>query len=160
MKRFEFRLERLLSYRRRKKQTQSIEVARSFATVQHEQGRLDALHGQHSVAQDGLRRFRAGTLDANQVLRTEAYDSWLRRNIAGQTRQVQAAEERLDTDRETLTTLARDEKVLDRLRERQAGEHRRETLHANAAELDEIGSVRHQMSRDASHETTEDSDHA
>ena len=139
MKRFVFRLERLLNWRRQRKEAQSTVVARALEGLRTEQHRLDTLSGQHRVMQDGLRRTRAGLIDPQQQLRTEAHDAWLRERVDRQGDRVADAAENLSTERSTLSDLARDEKLIGKLRERRAQEHRIETLRTESQEMDEIG---------------------
>jgi len=141
MKRFVFRLERLLNWRRRRKEAQSTVVARALEQLSAERHRLDTLSGQHRVMQDGLRRTRAGLIDPQQQLRTEAHDAWLRDRIDRQNLRVADADEKLSAERATLSALALDEKLIGKLRERRAEEHRIETLRMETQEMDEIGKL-------------------
>ena len=147
MKRFAFRLQKLLDWRRQRKEAQSAVVARALAGLNREQRDLDALGGQHRIVQDGLRRQRAGLLDAQQVIRTEAFEVWLRDQLDAQRQRVAMASDALARERHMLSTLARDEKVLGQLRDRRVQEHRLESLRLEGQQLDDMASVRHQRER-------------
>ena len=143
MKRFAFRLQKLLDWRRQRKEAQSSVVARALAQLNREEADLHALVGQHRVTQDGLRRHRAGLLNLQQVIHTENYAKWLRQRADEHKKLVAEATSKVATERDTLTTLARDEKLLHRLRERSAEQHRKENFRSEVRELDDIANARH-----------------
>ena len=141
MKQFAFRLQKLLDWRRQRKEAQSIVVAHALADLQEEEVQLHALVGQHKVTQDGLRRHRAGLLNLQQVIHTETYHNWLRDRVERQKKSVAAATKVLGNERDALATLARDEDVLNRLRERVKEQYKKDTFRSEVRELDDIAGV-------------------
>ena len=143
MKQFIFRLQKLLNWRRQRKEAQSKLLADVLASLNKDEEALDCLAGQHRITQEGMRRQRSGVLDVGQAIRTEAYEQWLRERVDRQKERVAVAASRVDQERGKLNELAREEEVLERLRERTAQQHQKDNLRAESREIDEIASNRH-----------------
>jgi flagellar FliJ protein len=136
---FRFQLDRVLDYRRQ------AEDQAMFALAQARR-----LYQDQTLAVDGL---RAGLEEASAAMAgtlTEA-ELWLRRlykdRLAGDLKGAEAELQRLARElahrREEAVVRAKERKILETLKARQAKTHALEESHREQKELDEIGTLRH-----------------
>ena len=148
MTRFRFSLQTVLDVRKRREEGAQLELAQAVVArqqaaraVQEEEQRLErALAGWDALA-------RAGQLDPALWLGQARYAARVRRERDAARQRYAAAEQEEDAARERLVAAARDRQVLETLRERELARHRAALARAEAARLDEVGTIRFRFAR-------------
>jgi flagellar FliJ protein len=139
MKKFDFRLQRVIEVREVKKKQCQRDLAVSQEELARRQKLLEEAALESQAGNDGLRRALKATTKAGQLT---ALDGWRNRTEDEvQTRTGQTDEQLCEVDRRraALILAAKDKKALDRLKERRLEEHRGESLREEQAFLDELG---------------------
>lgn len=142
MRRFRFRLERVLSLRRLRSQLQQQRVAVAQAAVRQAQDELRQAQAAYRQASDGLCQHEAGGMTAALFEHGRLHLGRLADTVAAREGDVKAAQAALQAALADLSKARQDEKALERLRERRWEEHRHETLRREQIQLDEIGVAR------------------
>ncbi len=137
-KRFTFRLETVLTLRKRSEDRQRRAVAERLRDLQQSRERLSGLHQR---AADTIARVRSGRRqDEFDVLRARQEHQWhghLKRRIADQRQEIKDLQTTLDRERAELARRSKDRKAIDKLRERQLLAHQTEQNRRERAESDE-----------------------
>ncbi len=144
MKRFRFRLERVLQYRERLVEQQETEVRRKVMLLQEAEATLLEAARVHQEAVESLEKLlMAGSGAACQLLAPswQALEASLERLRAAERRRDAAKEEVLEAQKELLRR-KQDEQVLQKLKERQARRANLEMLREEAKELDDVATTR------------------
>ncbi|HUV38164.1 MAG TPA: flagellar export protein FliJ [Planctomycetota bacterium] len=151
MKKFRFRLERVLNYREqveKQKQIALTEVHR--LVVDHQQKLLDA-YAVLEHARDDLRRAEGvGEIDVQTVRDSRVYIGTLKRRIAEVLKRLRKLEIELEQKRDEAVQARKERKVLELVKTRRAAEHRKETGRVEQAELDDIATKNEVLKRTAS----------
>ena len=143
MRRFRFRLERLLAIRRYREQ--EWELALASAT-----GKVIAMHRRIRESQDGMVRSlgfgnRVGStaaLDLEAIVSAERYRAGMQARIRSLEAELVLQEAELEKVRAGYLEASRRRKVLDKLKERQADAYRRGQMREQIAVLNEIATSR------------------
>jgi flagellar FliJ protein len=145
---FQFRLQTLLRLRLAERDQRRADLAKALRAVEMLRGEERALVQQQAEAAEGGRQLKSpGKADVESLLRTHRYEVVLtaqRRQLAAQIAQVEVETERR---RLVLVEADRQVRVLEKLRERQAAAHRKETQRQEVKQFDEtavLGYVRRQ----------------
>ena len=93
MRRLALRFQRLIDLRRHRREPHSNVLVRALSNLEMHNARQDLAASEHDVTADGLRRRRAGVLDLQQALRSEAHARWLRERADGEKQAATPAEE-------------------------------------------------------------------
>ncbi|MDR2398449.1 MAG: flagellar export protein FliJ [Spirochaetaceae bacterium] len=141
MRRFHFRLQKVLALREYREQETKVELGKAI-------GALTRI--EQSIADIAAERVRIGNQQCGPgrgVAEIVAFDRYVQRLDSSKNRLVADADQarqQVETAREVYLAASRDRKILDKVREHQAVEHRKEQRAQEAKLLDEVGSSRFQ----------------
>ncbi len=134
MREFRFRLEPILSIRRHKTKEAEIALARADGECWRLERRMEELRHERSAV------YRAGvTSDLEFRIAQGVYIARLDADLAETAQQLAERNAERERLREQYRRIAREEQVLDKLRERRADEHYRGERAAEISEMNEIG---------------------
>lgn len=142
MRRFRFRLERLLGLRRLRTQLQQQQVAALRARLQEAEDRLHAAQQAYRATSDSLCQREAAGTTATLLKHGRLHLGRLAEAVAEQEGQVKAAQLALQQGLADLAAARQAERALERLRERRWRQHRYEGIKREQAQLDEISMAR------------------
>jgi len=138
-RRFEFRLERVLGYRRRVEQQAQAELGRlEMAKAQAEEERR-ALERRSAQAQEEHRELHRGELDLVGENLQRLFIRELDRRIAAKIDELRRLAESIEEQRAEVVRAARDRRVMEQLRERAYARYLEEQMRLEQRFLDEIG---------------------
>lgn len=143
MTRFRFSLQTVLDVRKRWEEGAQLELAQ--AVVERQEAaraveRIEARLAGALSAWDALAR--EGMLDPALWLGQARYAARVRRERDAARQRYAVAEQEEEAARERLIAAARDRQVMETLRERELARHREALARAEAARLDEVGTIR------------------
>lgn len=138
MRRFRFRLERVLSMRRLRAQMLQQRVAVARAALRAAEQQLIAATAAYRDASDSLCQQEAAGVTAGLLRHGRLHLGHLAETVAAGEGAVKAAQAALQTALHDLAKAQQAEKALERLRERRWLEYRREALKREQAQLDEL----------------------
>lgn len=151
--RFRFRLEPLLRVRKRRMDAQRFAVAQAAEALRREEAVLAALRAEQARYREEVRAHRQKrAVTAQELAASRAWLNRLNRNVAETSVRVEEARSRLRAAQERLMALAREYRVVVRLRERRLAEHLRAEGKEEQRETDEIGVRSVWAGRRADHE--------
>lgn len=140
MKKFNFRLQRVLEVREAKETACQRDLARSVEELRREELRLQEAGSELEASSEGLRLALKKSDSAGNLV---ALDSWRIRKgeeLKMQKARTRDRKNRVQQKRSTLIQASKDRKVLDRLRRRRMEEHEAESRAEEQAFMDELGS--------------------
>ncbi len=142
MKRFEFKLQAVLNFRKHLERVAQQDMARAVMEVsdcEHQIGSLQTTHGQSAQR---LESIVAKGVAAQEFKQHHVYIGAITQTIAAEKRRKIQLEKILEKKRLALKKRSIDKKVIERLREKQAKEYNQELLVTEQKELDEISSLK------------------
>jgi len=150
MKRFQFRLERLLNIREHHEREWEVRFAQASRICNDLEGKINGLSQERAVTiqQAGVPTGETEPLDVGGLLAREHYLVYLDRRASELTRTLAAREIERDEVRQKLSEASRAKKVLEKLRERRSAEYGKDSLRHAAKVLDEVagsGTVRRRL---------------
>ena len=134
MKRFRFRLQRILDIREQIRDEARQELGRRNAELAHQQHVLKGLEDELSRLQPG----KDGTLTAGELLLTGAYAFRVQQLIEQQLLKVEEARQAVVVAQERYIQANKDAKALEMLKDRKRAEYDHEMLKEEINQLDEI----------------------
>lgn len=143
MTRFRFSLQTVLDVRKRREEGAQLELAQAVVARQEAARAVERVEARLAgalSAWDALAR--EGMLDPALWLGQAHYAARVRRERDAARQRYRAAEQEEEAARERLIAAARDRQVMETLRERELARHREALARAEAARLDEVGTVR------------------
>jgi flagellar FliJ protein len=140
MRRFEFSLQKVLDYRRRREEQAIRAFAQAQAQLLHEQAVLHRLLVEREECLRRSHRRQRLTMELLDVEQT--YLTTLERRIEAQRERVAEVEKVLEERRQALIEARRERKALERLREKHYEQWRQETLRTEQKALDELATMR------------------
>lgn len=140
MKRFAFRLQRILELRQAREKACMIELGRERQRLQLENERLHLFQNEQKTQLEETKIDRMQVFQAWSQVANSRYLTRVGRAIDFQTQAVHQQERNVEVARHRYQERRRDTQILDQLREKKRDEWRAETLHEEAVNLDEIGS--------------------
>lgn len=143
MKRFSFKLEAVLRLREQEEQLVQIELADALRLRVAAQAQLDA---SRQAQLDIYEYVRTNQVPASELQQISRYDELHRQRIVDATIQLAHLDADIERVRLRLNEAMAAKKALEKLKERQSEQHRKEMLAAEAAELDEMALMRHGQS--------------
>lgn len=152
MKKFQFRLQSLLRYKRHLEQVAKQEMARAVADVLACEQRIIQLQNEKSSAADQLDTLVEKGIGAGQFNRYRQFITGTDQTIIFERNRKTELEKILDEKRQTLKQKTIDKKSLERLREKQEREYTHEMLREEQKGLDEIASLK--TAREVNNERT------
>ncbi|NLG79667.1 MAG: flagellar export protein FliJ [Firmicutes bacterium] len=143
MRRFRFRLQKLLEVRRLKEDALRQELARAQEALQREKAVLERLGAAHGATLEELRASVGGTLDVQWIAAYHRYLGFLAHRIEEQRAVVDRAAREEAAKREALIAARRARKVVEKLKERAYARYCEEVAREEQAFLDEVGTTRY-----------------
>lgn len=143
MRRFKFRLQKLLEVRQLREDALRQELARAQEAVRREKAVLEKLRAARGAALEGLRANVDGALDVQWIAAYHRYLEFLACRIEEQRAVVDRAVREEALKREALIAARRARKVVEKLRERAYARYREEVSRSEQAFLDEVGTMRY-----------------
>lgn len=138
MKKFQFRLQKLLQIKAHRKMEKQKELAKAERVRRMEEAHLELLHSRMTQEIADLQMHKVEHVDCRRLTQSAYYQQRLIGNMATQ-RQVIANAKKLEADkRENLIEAAKEEKVFDKLKERQQERYWQEMETLQQKETDEI----------------------
>ena len=135
---FVFSLERVLQLRRQRERQQMLRLAEARRRERDTENRLQALNHRREGIEIELRRFQQTSPRPDMLLAYSRHLTALGERIDATERELVSRRQEVAEERQILSSLAKDRKVLERLRERRLSEYQQEQLYQEQKELDEI----------------------
>ena len=151
MKRFEFKLQALLNFRKHLERIAQQDLAKTVMAVTDCENQISSLQTTHGQSAKRLELIVEKGVTAQDFKQHHAYLGDVTRMIAGEKQRKMQLEKVLIKKRIELKKRSIDKKAMERLREKQAKEYNQELLTAEQKELDEISSLKkaREISNDA-----------
>ena len=142
MKRFQFKLQSLLKYKRHLEQVAKQEMAKTVADIQTCEQRITGLQKDRISATDQLESQVEKGMGAGRFNRYTEFITALDQSIILERNKKNELEKILGDKREALKQRTIEKKSLERLREKQAREYTHEMIREEQKSLDEIASLK------------------
>lgn len=139
MKKFNFRLQRVIEIRETKKKECQRRLSSSQQELLSEEDRLKKCVLNSLRSQEGMRKALEASCKAGSLI---ALDSWIKRQdveLDMQSDRTKKQRHDVERKRKALVQASKEKKILERLKERRAEEHRAEVQREEQAFLDELG---------------------
>jgi flagellar FliJ protein len=144
MKRFKFRYQTLLEVRERAQKQEEELLQHLQRRLGEAEGALQGLHADEQAQRDAwLAAQQRGGLDLDQVAMIQQFLYVLDTRIKAQRRAVEDAVARVDNQRELLAEAMKQVEIIKKLKERDEKAWRDGIERSEAAELDELATLRH-----------------
>ena len=139
MAKFKFRLVTLLKLREAARDERRSQLAEAYRVDDVLNERLEEIARQLSGLKDHCRKvIGPGTIDVDQLVEAQQFELALASQRTRLDRQRRTVAEEIERRRQTLVEANRDVRVLEKLREKQAGRHRQEEDRRETKVLDEV----------------------
>jgi flagellar FliJ protein len=140
MKKFKFRLQRVIEVRETKEKECQRELSLSMEELKRRERRLAEETEASSRSEAYLRKALKQSTNAGQLTALDGWRSQKERDVHQQHQRTVEQSGHVDQKRKALIQASKDKKILERLRERRYLEHHKQQQHEEQAFLDEIGS--------------------
>ncbi len=147
MRSFRFSLQRVLNYRGTVEEALLTELAAIRSAYDHELGRLAEFTSARDMFHDMMKRELASG-DPDHIRRAYHYLRELSERVNAQELEVQQLAKRKDSKTVEVVRASKDRKVLERLREYRAAEHKRESLREEQKFLDDVAGTQHRRRKE------------
>jgi len=142
MKKFQFRLQSLLNFKRHLEQVAKQDMARAVSDVLACEQRITGLQEDRAAAADQLESQVEKGMGADQFNRYRQFITALDQMLMGERQRKIELERILEKKRDGLKQRTIEKKSLERLREKQAREYTHEMIREEQKSLDETASLR------------------
>jgi flagellar FliJ protein len=142
MKRFEFKLQSLLNYKKHLEEMARQEMARAAADVNACEQRIRELGEERENAVTSIEKLVEDGVDAQAFKMYHGFVAALEQSITEEWQRKVALDKVLDEKRSVLKQRTIDKKAMERLRERRADEFMKEMLREEQKGLDEIAALK------------------
>lgn len=139
MKRFDFRLQRVIEVREMKKKECQRELAKSQQELNRQETLLEAATTEYQTSHEGLRRALKKRSSAGSLATLEKWRGRREEEVRNQSHCTAQQRRAVDGKRAALIMAAKDKKILERLKEHALEEHRTECQREEQSFLDELG---------------------
>ncbi|MCX6640548.1 MAG: flagellar export protein FliJ [bacterium] len=139
MKKFKFRLERVVDVRKTKEKECQRELAVSQAEYQRQLRRLEEAAEDSAHSSEKLRQALTKSATAGDLKLMHGWRMWQAEELRAQAYRTEAQECEVEEKREALIQASKDKKILEKLKERRQEEYRIEAEKETQAFLDELG---------------------
>jgi flagellar protein FliJ len=146
---FQFRLERVRELREHAEDQAREELASSMAVRLKGEAMLRAAAEDVDAAQDARRRGADADLSGAELLAMQAYLERTERQRESAALELDRREAEVDARRQALAVRSQERQVLERLKDRQRADHKREMERREGALLDEMALTLHRRSAGA-----------
>jgi flagellar protein FliJ len=144
MKKFNFRLQRVIEVREIKKKQCQKDLAHSQQELTRREILLEEASQEAQASSEGLRQALTQTTKAGQLITLDRWRNRQKEEVEARTVKTEEQRQEVDRKRAALILAAQDKKALDRLKEQKLEEYRGEMLQEEQAFLDELGGRRRQ----------------
>jgi flagellar export protein FliJ len=144
MKKFSFRLQRILDLRGAREKQRLSEFGQQQQILKREHDKLDLFHGEQQAQLEEMQLSRAQEFAAWSFQAGQRYVVRIGRVLEMQTQRVHGQEKAVEAARETYLAARRDTSVLEHLRERRREEWEKMIVQEEGKVLDEVGLRRHE----------------
>ena len=151
MKRFKFKLQSLLNFRKHLERVAQQDMAKTVLALTVCEKQIDTLQITHVQSTQRLEQIVEKGVGADQFRQHYAYLGAVQEMIAQEKQRMVQLGKVLEKKRLALKKRSIDKKAMERLREKQAKEYNQELLTAEQKELDEISSLK--KAREISNDT-------
>ncbi len=138
MKKFQFRLQKLLQIKTHRKMEKQKELAKAERVRRMEEAHLELLHSRMAQEIAQLQAYKVAKVDCRRLSQSAFYQQRLIGNMITQQQVIVNAKKSEDAKREKLIESAREEKVFEKLKERQQERYWLELDSLQQKETDEI----------------------
>ncbi len=139
MKRFEFRLQRVMDARESEKKQRQ----RALGDAQRQLGEaelvLKSLETELANNNTAQKKLTKGTAKISDLQVLDKWKNHLIKQISAQSAEVRRHQKAVEKRREELVEISREKKVLERLKEKKQEEHQKEMMTSQQNFLDEVG---------------------
>ena len=139
MKKFSFRLQRILDLRGAREKQRLGELGRQQQTLRREQDKLELFHGEQRAQLEEMQISRAREFIAWSFQSGQRYMVRIGRVLEMQTQRVHGQEKAVEVARETYLEARRETSVLEHLRDRRREEWDKMTQQEEGKVLDDVG---------------------
>ena len=138
MKKFQFRLQKLLQIKTHKKMEKQKELAKAERVRRMEEAHLQLLQSRMTDEISDLQSHKLERVDCRRLTQSTLYQQRLISNMSTQVQIIANAQKIEDKSRDKLIESAREEKVFEKLKERQTERYSQELEVLQQKETDEI----------------------
>lgn len=147
MKKFTFRLQRLMDAKEGEERLRQRELGIEQQKLSEEEGKLNKLSDDlDQVNNDQRERLKKGS-KAGDLLLSHQWQRSLKTKIRGQEKEVEKQEGKVEKARDILVDVSREKKVLEKLKDRRKAEHQYQVNTETQNQLDDIGARLHRRRR-------------
>jgi flagellar FliJ protein len=139
MKRFQFRLERLLTIRRYREREWEVKLAKAAGTCLKLEREIDEMYGEKARAFKD--RFKYGAGDIEYLTASELYMQRLERTAMKKEKELAVKNVERDKIKNQYLEVSKKRKILDKLRERRAAEYYKEAKDEEIKSMDDMNSA-------------------
>jgi flagellar protein FliJ len=139
MKRFQFRLERLLTIRRYREREWEVKLAKAAGSCLKLERELDQMYGEKARAFKD--RFKYGAEDIGYLRASELYTQRLEHTAMNKERELAIKNVERDKIKNRYLEVSKKRKILEKLRERRAAEYYREAKDEEIKSMDDLNSA-------------------
>lgn len=145
MKRFSFRLQRVLDVKNVMEDLRKRELRTANFHLQEETGKLSHLHQQHGSCQQTLKRQFEQPVSSRAILIIYQYLQYMGKSIDQQKQQVDKAQKKVQSCTEHLHQAYKEKKILEQYKDKCQEDYRQEFEREEIAQIDEIVTSRRAM---------------
>ena len=139
MQKFRFRLEALLKYRRQLTDQAQAELGKAIVHWQRELDRLENLQSILSQNEAYVRGLQQNSVTIDELIQCHTYGKRLEQLILAQEEQVRLAAINMESCREKLAESMKQQKLVEKIKEKRLLKYQEELLAQEQKDLDEIG---------------------
>lgn len=139
MKKFNFRLQRVMEVRETKEKECQRELALSQEELNRQENLLEKTVAESKRSREGLRQALEKSSNAGRLTALDGWRERQEKEHRAQSDRTRKQKGEVDRSRKALVQASKEKKILERLRERRRQEHRALTQKEEQAFLDELG---------------------
>ena len=143
MQRFQFKLQRLLDFRKIREEQAQAEFAKATRVFLHEKDKLEQIQDVFTETLEGMKAEQAKPSSSIMLKMYQEYIDTVREGIRLQSAKVASAGERRQKSLTAYEEASRRRKAVDNLRDRRLQQYQEEVLLEEQAFLDELGGQRY-----------------
>ncbi|HID95620.1 MAG TPA: flagellar export protein FliJ [Candidatus Latescibacteria bacterium] len=141
MKRFNFRLQKIMEFRQHKEEAGERELALAKTELGREETKLLRLNHKRDGCRKEILKKNNSKVDVPEILVHYTYLSKLAKEISAQTIQVDKLKDNVEEKRRILLELFKEKKILEALRERDYASYRKDSEKKEQDQMDELASL-------------------
>ncbi|MBU0518142.1 flagellar export protein FliJ [bacterium] len=159
MKKFNFRLQRVIDVREIREKDCQRELASSMGELKLQREMLEAQQAESKQGEESLRRALTSRTNAAGLNALNGWRQWKEEEVVMQQQSTEKQAEVVEGKRKALLQASKERKILEKLKEKRMAEHQNEALRKEQNFLDDIGGQHHRVDRGMDAEALEIVDH-